>query len=415
MLTGESIPIPLGHEFSGIIEAVGEGVTHVKPGDKCAVIPTIYDGDCRNCTAGMPNCCDRFGFIGLSGWGGGMSEYTSCPKDCVFPLPADFPLDVGALVEPLAVGWHAVATSPYENGDAVLVLGGGPIGLAVVLALLGKGCKNIMVAEVSKRRRQFAKEFGAHHVIDPTSSDVVEEVKRLTNGKGADVAFDAAGVQVAVYSAIKAIRARGTLVNIALWGNKEVSLNMVDMLFGERRYMAGKSLVHPTIYLRKCSDMSESAVTEMLNSDHLHRKGLPSRHRGDLVWEDEARRNDHQSPENERRRPGIQGSDRGQGQSGQDSHPYCSWSVSTPGKDTNARPVEPDSFVHAVHALVSHKFGVPSCLSQQQEFTTPTISPFLLGKQAHNQAAQFSFRVRCSARESSLPRLTVLCVISARN
>lgn len=80
------------------MQEVGEGVTHVKAGDKCCIIPTIYDGDCRNCTNGMPNCCDRFGFIGLSGWGGGMSEYTAAPAEYVQELPADFPLDIAALV-----------------------------------------------------------------------------------------------------------------------------------------------------------------------------------------------------------------------------------------------------------------------------------------------------------------------------
>lgn len=242
VITGESVPIPLGHEFSGVIYEVGEGVTDLKPGDRCAVIPTIYDGDCRNCLNGLPNCCDKFGFIGLSGWGGGMSEYTTAPAEYIQKLPDDFPLDIGALVEPLSVGWHAVERSPYKKGDNVLVLGSGPIGLSVVLALLGQGCTNIIVSESSKRRRQFAIDFGAHHVIDPLAVDVVEEVKNLTKGQGADVAFDAAGVQVAVYGAIKAIRAKGTLVNIALWGDKEVSLNMVDMLFGEKQYMASKSL-----------------------------------------------------------------------------------------------------------------------------------------------------------------------------
>ena len=94
--------------------------------------------------------------------------------------------------------------------------------------------------QVSSRRRQFAQQFGAHHVVDPTQEDIVEAVKSKTKGLGADVAFDAAGVQIAVDTAIKAIRARGTLVNIALWGSKRVSLDMMDMLFGERRYMAGE-------------------------------------------------------------------------------------------------------------------------------------------------------------------------------
>lgn len=235
-ITGETLPLTIGHEFSGIVEEVGEGVTHVKKGDKVCIQPTIYDGDCRACKRGLVNCCDKNGFIGLSGWGGGMADFTTAPASAVKPLPDNVSLEVGALIEPLAVGWHAVAVSPFKKGDAALVLGGGPIGLSVIQALTGKGCTNIIVSEVSKRRREFAKQFGAHHVIDPTAVDIVTEVEKLTGGEGADVGFDAAGVQIAVDTAFKAIKARGTLVNIAVW-EKRASLNMNDIVFRERAYM----------------------------------------------------------------------------------------------------------------------------------------------------------------------------------
>ncbi|KIW82049.1 chlorophyll synthesis pathway protein BchC [Fonsecaea pedrosoi CBS 271.37] len=235
-ITGETLPLTLGHEFSGVVEEVGEGVEKVKPGDRVCVQPTIYDGSCRACKRGLVNCCDKNGFVGLSGWGGGLCEHMVVPESCVKPLPDNIPLEVGALIEPLAVGWHAVDISPYKDGDSVLVLGGGPIGLAVVQALVGRGCKNIIVSEVSGRRREFAKQFGAHHVIDPVKADVVEEVEKLTSGEGADVGFDAAGVQVAVDTAFKAIKARGTLVNIAVW-EKRATLQMNDIVFRERGYM----------------------------------------------------------------------------------------------------------------------------------------------------------------------------------
>ena len=148
-LTGEGAPVVLGHEFSGVIDEIGEGVKGLREGQRVAVQPIIFDKECKACQQGLPNCCTQFGFIGLSGGGGGMSEYVIVREDAIKPLPDDFPLDLGALVEPLAVGWHAVSNSPYKDGDNVLVLGGGPIGLAVVLALIGKGCKNIIVAEVS--------------------------------------------------------------------------------------------------------------------------------------------------------------------------------------------------------------------------------------------------------------------------
>ncbi|KAG8882175.1 hypothetical protein FRB98_003897 [Tulasnella sp. 332] len=235
-ITGETLPLTLGHEFSGIVEEIGDGVAHVKKGDRVCVQPTIYDGECRACVRGLVNCCDKNGFIGLSGWGGGMSEYTTAPASAVKLLPNNVSLEIGALIEPLSVGWHAVDISPFKPGDSVLVLGGGPIGLAVIQVLVGKKCHNIIVSEVSKQRREFAKQFGAHHVIDPTQADLVEEVERLTDGQGADVGFDAAGVQVAVDTAFKAIKARGILVNIAIW-EKRATLFMNDIVFRERAYM----------------------------------------------------------------------------------------------------------------------------------------------------------------------------------
>jgi 2-desacetyl-2-hydroxyethyl bacteriochlorophyllide A dehydrogenase len=235
-ITAETYPLTLGHEFAGIVEGVGEGVDHVKPGDRVCVQPILFDGDCRSCKRGLVNCCDRNGFIGLSGWGGGLSEAAAVPAYAVKKLPDNVPLEIGALVEPLSVGWHSVDVSPWRPGDAALVLGGGPIGLAVVQVLRGRGCDNIIVSEVSGRRRSFAQEFGAHHTVDPTKEDLAERVKALTGGLGVDVAFDAAGVQVALDSAFTALKARGTMVNIAVWENK-AQLAMNEIVFRERSYM----------------------------------------------------------------------------------------------------------------------------------------------------------------------------------
>ena len=235
-ITNETLPLTLGHEFSGTVEEVGEDVQGLKGGDRVCVQPTIYDDECLSCRRGLVNCCDKNGFIGLSGWGGGMSEHVVVPQHSVKKLPDNVSLEVGALVEPLAVGWHAVSISPYKPGDRVLVLGGGPIGLAVVQALRARSFDTIIVSEISPRRKQYAREFGAHHVIDPNKDDVVKEVQRFTHGEGVDVAFDAAGVQVGVDAAMLAVKARGMVVNIAVW-EKRATLNMNELVFRERAYM----------------------------------------------------------------------------------------------------------------------------------------------------------------------------------
>ena len=141
-----------------------------------------------------------------------------------------------ALVEPLAVAWHAVNVSPYKKGDSVLILGGGPIGLAVIQSLKARGAEKIIVSEVAPRRKEFAKQFGAHYVLDPTKDDIVARVREICDGQGAHLAFDAAGVQAGLDQALSAIRARGTLVNIAVW-EKPASIHPNTLVFRERNYM----------------------------------------------------------------------------------------------------------------------------------------------------------------------------------
>jgi threonine dehydrogenase-like Zn-dependent dehydrogenase len=128
------------------------------------------------------------------GGGGGLSGALTIPASTVLALPPNIPLDIGALVEPLSVAWHAISAAPLSPSDTVLVLGGGPIGLAVVQCLAAKGVKKVIVSEVAESRRKFAKEFGASIVLDPRSDDVVEETRKISGGVGVDVVFDCAGV-----------------------------------------------------------------------------------------------------------------------------------------------------------------------------------------------------------------------------
>lgn len=141
-----------------------------------------------------------------------------------------------ALVEPLAVAWHAVNISPFKKGDSVLILGGGPIGLAVIQVLKARGAEKIILSEMARGRKEFAKNFGAHYVLDPSKDDVVARVKDICDGRGANVAFDAAGVQAGLDQAMQAIRTRGTLVNIAVW-EKPATIIPNWLCFREKNYM----------------------------------------------------------------------------------------------------------------------------------------------------------------------------------
>lgn len=230
-VTKEQIPITIGHEFSGTIKKLGAGVnsSNLKVGAKVAVQPTIYCGHCGACKVGAENACPNGGFVGLSGGGGGMSEAVVVPQEAIFPLPSNVDLDIGALVEPLAVAWHAVDASPIADlkEPKCLVLGGGPIGLAVVQVLLGRGAHTVICAEVAKKRQEFAKEFGAHHVLDPSKVDLPSVCLEICGGlNGPDIVFDCAGVPQSLETACQTVRSRGTVVNVAIW-EKEVKSERV--------------------------------------------------------------------------------------------------------------------------------------------------------------------------------------------
>lgn len=235
-ITGEQVPLTMGHEFSGIVEEVGDEILDVKPGDRVVIQPIIYDGTCGACREGYINCCDGNGFVGLSGWGGGLSEHVVLPRHAIYHIPENVSMEVGALVEPLAVAWHAVKVSPFKKGDAVLILGGGPIGLAVIQTLKVMEAGTIIVSEIASRRREFAKRFGADYVLDPTKEDIPARVREICDNKGAHIAYDAAGVQIGFDQAISSVRARGTIVNIAVW-EKRATFIPNHMNFRERKYM----------------------------------------------------------------------------------------------------------------------------------------------------------------------------------
>lgn len=181
--------------------------------------------------------CYKGGFIGLSGGGGGLSDSVVVPERALLKLPDSVPLNIGALVEPLSVAWHAISAAPLTPDSTVLVLGGGPIGLAIVQCLVALKTKKIIMSEVSQSRQRFAREFGAHHVLDPKTYDLVAISKELSGADGPDVVFDCAGVPASIATACQAVRARGTVVNVAIW-EKEVPFQPNNLVFREANYTA---------------------------------------------------------------------------------------------------------------------------------------------------------------------------------
>ena len=185
------------------------------------VDPHVPCRHCLSCTSGYDHLCQRLAFIGNSGGscGGGLAEFVTVAAEHVHPLPENVSLDFAALIEPLVVGYHATKQAGVDlEGKDVLILGAGPIGLALISNLRACRVKQIFLSEPTAKRSLTAKDL-VEHIIDPRADDVGEVCRRLTNGKGVDVVFDCAGVQAAMEAGFDAIRFKGIYVNIAQWEN----------------------------------------------------------------------------------------------------------------------------------------------------------------------------------------------------
>jgi len=199
----------LGHEFAGEIVATGKGVEGLKSGDLVSVIPLKSCGHCHACRTGAVQWCETFGLQG-----GGYAEYAlTRPNQCV-RLPASASLADGAIVEPVAVALHGVDLGRLTIGDKVLVLGAGPIGLAVAFWARRFGAGRVVVQDLSEWQRDRALQMGAHDfVVDP--SDPVGSAERALGGK-ADVVFECVGVPGLIAQAVDQVRNDGTIVLLGL-------------------------------------------------------------------------------------------------------------------------------------------------------------------------------------------------------
>lgn len=232
-VTGATLPQILGHEFAGEVVELGEGVTGFEVGERAAVWPVYYDGSCAACERGLFNTCVNITFHGVYSHGGGMSEFTTVDAGMLHRLPDNLDLRDGALVEPMAVAWHAVKRSGIEPGQTALVSGAGPIGIGVVFALRANGIEDVIVSEPSEARRGLIAGIAGGHLVDPTSEDLGGVVAEVTGGRGVDAAFDAAGAAPALLQAVAGLRPRGRLVVVALH-EKAVEFNPTSLVLGEK-------------------------------------------------------------------------------------------------------------------------------------------------------------------------------------
>jgi len=215
-LNGHQGVTTLGHEFAGIISEVGEGVNHLKIGDRVVVEPLFKNPDSPFITNGEYNLSEPLGFIGLTS-NGGFAKYTVVEDYMVHKIPDSMSFEQGALVEPAAVAVYAVLQSGLKIGQTCVIYGAGPIGLLCVQAAIVAGATQVIVVDIAEKRLEKASEIGATAVINGKSENIAEKIRELTNG-GADVFLDAAGVQASFDGGLASLKNGGTAVLVALFG-----------------------------------------------------------------------------------------------------------------------------------------------------------------------------------------------------
>lgn len=219
-------PFVLGHEPGGIIVEVGKNVTHLRPGDRVALEPGKTCGHCEFCKTGRYNLCPDVVFFATPPVDGVFQEYVAHEAALCFKLPDNVSTLEGALIEPLAVGFHAALQGDAHLGQTAVVMGSGCIGLVSMMALKARGVSRVFVVDVMEKRLQKAMELGADGVINGRSEDVLQKMEELTDGRGADLIIETAGSEITASQAIRIAKKGAVIVLVGYSRTGEMTLPM---------------------------------------------------------------------------------------------------------------------------------------------------------------------------------------------
>lgn len=219
-------PFVLGHEPGGVVVEVGADVKHLQVGDRVALEPGKTCGHCEFCKQGKYNLCPDVIFFATPPVDGVFQEYVAHEADLCFKLPENVSTLEGALIEPLAVGFHAAIQGDAHLGQSAVVMGAGCIGLVTMMALKARGVSRVYVVDIMEKRLEKALELGADGVINAAKEDVLERAAQLTGGKGMDLAVETAGTEITTRQAIQIVKKGSNIVLVGYSRTGELTLPM---------------------------------------------------------------------------------------------------------------------------------------------------------------------------------------------
>jgi len=279
-LTGKCLPVIIGHEFSGDIVEVGEGVKGWEVGDRVTADACIVCWECYVCKRYEYNYCPNLGFNGLHS-DGAFAEYVVVPDYQLRKLPPNVTYEEGAMIEPLACNVRAVKTSGMKEGDVVFIAGAGPMGLMCIQAAKAAGARKIYVSEPMRARAEMAAKW-ATKVFDPTVVDIKKEILELTNGLGVDVSFEVVGYEPTLRACIDVVRRRGTVCVIGIFPKPVTIDPFLDMVLTGKSYVG--SLAYADDFIPSLDLVADgrvdlkSLITRKIKLDNLVEEGFEELH-----------------------------------------------------------------------------------------------------------------------------------------
>ena len=238
---GVRYPVVMGHESTGIVHAVGEGVRALAPGDRVIVNPIISCGSCGECRRGAGHLCRHAGLFGRE-VEGSLNEYVKLPVRYLHRLPDNLPLDQATLIETLATVRHAQQRLGVARGEPLVVLGQGTGGLLHTRLAVLNGANPVIAVSRTRWKLDMAARMGAHHLVAASVEDAVCEVRRLTGGDGADAVIDAAGGPQALKAAIAMLRPGGRVSAYSISHEPVPDFSTFPLYFGELSLIGSRAL-----------------------------------------------------------------------------------------------------------------------------------------------------------------------------
>jgi 2-desacetyl-2-hydroxyethyl bacteriochlorophyllide A dehydrogenase len=260
-------PVIQGHEFSGVVAAVGPGVDKVKPGMKATAAPQQVCGQCNPCRRGDYHICDTLKVRGFQAPGCAQDLFI-VPEERIIPFPEHLTFEQGALIEPAAVAAHATNRAPTLKGKNVLVTGAGTIGNLVAQAAKCRGAKKVLITDLSDFRLQKALEAGIDGVCNVRNEKLAEKCKAFFGDEGFDVAFEAVGHEGSLDDAIQTIQKGGHIVVLGVFGGRPA----VDMsTVGDREIsLIGTLMYRQDDYAQAVAWIASGAMkTDLLVTKHF--------------------------------------------------------------------------------------------------------------------------------------------------